>query len=123
MTGPGTATVDEGTAGTPTTALGPDSNQVTVNLTGVTDAQQVAITLNGVQRSDGVVNNLGARMGVLLGDTDGDGVVNSGDTQRTRNNSGEITDSDNFRTDVNLDGTVNSGDAIIVRSRSGTGLP
>ena len=85
--------------------------------------QQVAITLNGVQRSDGVVNNLGARMGVLLGDTDGDGVVNSGDTQRTRNNSGEVTDSDNFRTDVNLDGTVNSGDALIVRSRSGTGLP
>ena len=56
---------------------------------------------------------------VLLGHSNGDRAVNSGDAQQTRNRSGQLTDSTNFRSDVNTDGTVNSGDAFIVRSRSG----
>ena len=57
------------------------------------------------------------------GDTNGDGVVNTGDALQTRNRSGQTTDATNFRSDVNVDGLVNSGDSIIVRSRSGTSLP
>jgi len=71
-------------------------------------------------------NNAGtttATMGVLVGDSNGDGTVNSGDAQQTRNRSGQTADGTIFRSDVNTDGTVNSGDAFIVRDRSGTGLP
>ena len=62
-------------------------------------------------------------MGMLIGDTNGDGVVNAGDTTQTRSRSGQTTDATNFRSDVNSDGTINSGDEIAVRSRSGMFLP
>ena len=49
---------------------------VTVNLTGVTNAQKITITLFGV--NDGTnTGNLGIPMGVLLGDTSGSGTVDS----------------------------------------------
>jgi hypothetical protein len=62
-------------------------------------------------------------MGVLVGDTNGDGFVNSGDSLQTRNRSGQTTDLTNFRSDVNADGFINSGDTTLVRARSGTFLP
>ncbi len=62
-------------------------------------------------------------MGLLVGDTNGDGFVNTGDALQTRNRSGQATDATNFRSDVNTDGVVNSGDTTAVRSRSGTALP
>jgi hypothetical protein len=62
-------------------------------------------------------------MGVLIGDTNADGFVNSGDAVQTRGRSGGTTDGTNFRSDVNTDGLVNSGDALIVRAGSGTFLP
>ena len=93
-----------------------------MNLTGVTNAQTITLTLSGV--NDGTnTGDVGVRMGVLVGDTNTDGFVNSGDALQTRNRSGQVTDATNFRSDVNVDGTVNSGDALIVRSRSGTFLP
>jgi hypothetical protein len=54
----------------------------------------------------------------LLGDVTGNGVVNSGDSLRTRNLSGQLVDSNTFRSDVNIDGAFNSG-----RNRSGNALP
>jgi hypothetical protein len=62
-------------------------------------------------------------MGVLIGDTNGDGFVNSGDSQQTKNRSGSLADATNFRSDVNVDGTINSGDSTIVKARAGTFLP
>ena len=62
-------------------------------------------------------------MGVLVGDTNGDSFVNSGDALQTRNRSGQATDATNFRSDVNADGFVNSGDTTLVRTRAGTFLP
>ena len=61
-------------------------------------------------------------MGVLVGDTNGDGFVNLGDALQTRNRSGQVTDATNFRSDVNADGFVNSGDTTAVRARSGMSL-
>ena len=107
-----------------TSALGPNANQYTVNLTGVTNAQSTAVTLFNALDSIGASGNEPpAIIGVLLGDTNGDSFVNSGDSLQTRNRSGQVTDATNFRSDVNLDGAVNSGDSFIVRSKSGTFLP
>ncbi len=95
---------------------------MTVNLTGVTNAQRLTVTLSTV--NDGTsTSDVSIPMGVLVGDTNWDGVVNAGDATQTRNRAGQTTDATNFRSDVNVDGIVNSGDTTAVRSRSGTALP
>jgi len=94
-------------------------NVVTIPLTNVANAQTINVTLNNVNGS----TNVTIPMRVLIGDTNADAFVNSGDAQQTRNRSGQTTDTTNFRSDVNTDGFVNSGDSVIVRARSGTFLP
>ena len=99
-------------------AISPDGRTVTLNLTNVTNAQTIAITLSGVSNGTST-NDVTAQMSLLLGDTNADRVVNSGDALQTRNRSGGSASSTNFRSDVNTDGVVNSGDATIVRAHSG----
>ncbi len=97
-------------------------NTITVDLTGVTNAQVITVGLNCV--SDGVNSgNMTINMGVLVGDTNDNGFVNAGDVLQTRNRSGQATDPTNFRSDVNADGFINAADTLSVRSRSGTSLP
>lgn len=111
----GTASI----AGTPIIS----GNPVTVNLTNVANAQQ--ITLGFVNLTDTFGQKLPStalQMKLLLGDTNGDQAVNSGDAIQTRNRSGQMVDATNFRCDVNVDGSINSGDAITVRSKSGTAI-
>ena len=96
-------------------------NLVTVNLTGVTNAQIIVVTLAGV--SDGInASDVQATMGVLAGDTNGDGFANSADTSQTKSQSGNLVTNSNFREDMNTDGFINSGDIALVKSKSGTGL-
>ncbi len=119
----GNATVTSGTG----SVAGPPAfsgTTMTVNLTGVANAQTVTVTLSNVIDSfHQVLPNTAVSAGFLLGDTNGDRFVNGGDSLLTRNRSGQGTDATNFRSDVNADGFVNGGDTFIVRSRSGTFLP
>jgi glucose/arabinose dehydrogenase len=95
---------------------------ITIPLTNVANAQTLAVTLNNV--NDGTTTrSFVIPVSVLIGDSNGDGIVNSGDALQTRNRSGQTTDATNFRSDVNTDAIVNSGDTTVVRSRSGTALP
>ncbi len=114
-----------GQSGSPagTAQPGPDPNQLTINLTGVDNAQMLTVSLNGVRDTSAAnIGNFSLPMGVLLGDTNADRAVNSGDATQTRNRSGQLTDGANFRSDVNTDGAINSGDAFIVRRQSGTAV-
>ncbi len=119
----GTAAVTGGmgsVAGAPTF----NGNTMTVNLTAVPNAQTATVSLDNVTDSfSQVLPTTAIPVSFLLGDTNGDRFVNTGDAQQTRNRSGQTTDASNFRSDVNLDGFVNSGDTIAVRARSGTALP
>jgi hypothetical protein len=119
----GAARVESGEGnvlGTPTFA----GNTMTVNLTGVLNAQMLRIELRDVTNVLAQVLPVTlVNMGVLIGDTSGDRFVNTGDALQTRNRSGQATDATNFRSDVNADGFVNSGDTTAVRARSGTALP
>ena len=100
------------------------NNTMTVNLTGVTDAQTVTVTLSNVTDSFAqVYPDTALSVDFLIGDTNGDRFVNAGDALQTRSRSGQATDATNFRSDVNTDGVVNSGDTTAVRSRSGNALP
>ncbi len=112
------AAVTSGT-GSVSSSDGSGTTIATVNLTGVTNAQTITVTLIGVNN----LVDVSAPMGVLLGDANGDRSVNSGDTTITRNRSGQRTSATNFRSDFNLDSTINSGDSTIVRARSGTFVP
>ena len=101
------------------TAVG---KQVTVNLTGVTNAQTIAVTLLGV--SDGTnTSDVEVTMVVLLGDTSANRAVNSTDIAQTQSQSGQLVTSTNFREDVTVNGTINSSDIALVQSQSGTGVP
>jgi hypothetical protein len=98
------------------------SNQVVVNLTGVANAQTIAIKLLGV--NDGsATGNVVVPMSVLLGDTTANGAVNSSDVSQTKVKSGAVLGASNFRTDVNVSGAINSTDVSIVKAQSGTALP
>jgi hypothetical protein len=116
------------------TALGPvtvsagsasatfSGNQVSVNLTGVPNAQTISITLHGVT-TGGATGNVVIPMGVLLGDTTADKSVNSADIGQTKAQSGHAVTTSNFREDVTVDGSINSADIGLVKSKSGTALP
>jgi hypothetical protein len=100
------------------------ANTMTVNLTGVADAQTLGVKLSGVTDVFAqVLADTTLNAGFLVGDTNGDAVVNGGDAIQTRNRGGQGTDATNFRSDVNLDGSINSGDTTVVRGRSGNSIP
>ena len=83
------------------------AGQVTVNLSGVADAQVLTIKLGSV--SDGVnTGDVSIRMGVLPGDTTGEGSVNSSDVSQTKLQSGQALTATNFRKDVNANGSINA---------------
>ena len=95
---------------------------VTVNLTKVTNAQTITITLTNV--SDGTnVGNVSLPMSVLLGDTNADRFTDAVDTAQTKSQSGNPVTNSNFREDVNIDGFVDAVDTALVKSKSGTALP
>jgi len=114
-----------GTAGTTggSVSAGPNTNQCTENLTGVANQQYITVTLNDVLDSQNNSGNVSASMGVLIGDTNGDGFVNSADISQTKSQSGNTVTNANFREDANADGFINSADISLVKSQSGTALP
>ena len=111
-----------GTGSITSSGIGSDPRDYIVNLTGVTDVQIISVSLANVTDSTGQTGSLSTSMKVLIGDSNGDSAVNSGDAQQSRNRSGQTANATNFRSDVNVDGTINSGDAFIVRNNSGRGF-
>ena len=101
-----------------------DSHNYIANLTSLPNAQYITATLSNVNDSDGnFSNSLPAVMGLLLGDTNGNGSVNASDVSQTKAQSGQTATSSNFREDVNINGVINASDVSLVKSRSGTALP
>ena len=117
------ARVTSGIGGVSNRSIGSDAHQYVVDLNGVTDGQTLAVTLDGVLDTAGNTPAITVSAKFLLGDSNADAAVNSGDATQTRNRSGQAIAAANFRSDYNLDGIVNSGDATIIRSRSGQSLP
>lgn len=103
-------------AGTPTSSA--DGTEITIDLTGVTNAQKIAVTLAGVNG----VTDLIVPLRILVGDTNHDGMVNSGDALLVRTNSGAVLSQGTFASDLNADGSINSGDAFLARKNSGTAV-
>lgn len=97
-------------------------SEITVDLTGVTNAQQIVLTLLGV--SDGVnTNDVSIPIRILFGDTNGNGSVNASDVAQTKAQLGQPVSNSNYRNDPNANGTINASDAAIVKSQVGTSIP
>jgi uncharacterized repeat protein (TIGR03803 family) len=116
----GSASVTSGTGSVSSFSV--SGSQVTVNLTGVTNVQGITVTLFNV--NDGThMGNVPVSMGVLVGDVNGNAVVNATDVALTKSQVGQAVSSSNFREDVNANGTISSTDVAIVKSDVGTSLP
>jgi uncharacterized delta-60 repeat protein len=108
--------------GSVSSSSGNGTTTVTVNLTGVTNAQRITITLAGV--SDGSnTTDIAVQMGVLIGDTTGNGIVNATDISQTKLQTGQTVTNANFREDVGANGSTNASDVSLVKLHSGTSLP
>ncbi|MGC3990057.1 MAG: DUF3500 domain-containing protein [Chthoniobacteraceae bacterium] len=112
--------VTTGTATISSSSLS-SSSEITINLTGVTNAQTIGVT---VTVSDGSSSaNIVVPMSVLIGDTNGNGVVNASDVSQVKASVGVDLSASNARLDVTANGSINSSDVSLVKSLIGTYLP
>ena len=101
-----------------------DGNKMTINLTGVPNAQQITVTLTNIGDAFGqTLPSATVKMNVLVGDSTGNKVVNSSDISQTKALSGDPTDITKFRCDFNTDGSVNASDVSQVKAASGKSIP
>jgi hypothetical protein len=117
----GSASVTSGT-GMVSSFSGSGTSQITVNLTGVTDAQRITMTLHNVNNGTST-GDVPVSMGVLVGDVNDNAVVNASDVSLTKSQVGQPVSGSNFREDVNTNGTISSTDVALVKSEVGTALP
>jgi hypothetical protein len=116
----GGASVTSGTGSVSSFSV--SGSQVTVNLTGVTNAQRITVTLSNV--NDGThMGDVPVSMGVLVGDVNGNALVNASDVSLTKSQVGVPVSGSDFREDVNANGVINSVDVALVKSKVGTALP
>jgi hypothetical protein len=124
----GSATVTPGIGGSASLAgppiVTPDGTQVTLNLTNVSNAQRITVTLFGVNDGSNTAD-AGVQMGVLVGDSAGIGnsSVGASDIGFVKSKSGQTADATNFRADVTVNGSIGASDIGLVKSQSGTALP
>ena len=104
--------------------MGPNPNQYTVNLTGVTNAQYIAVTLNSVVDAAGNSGNVvSPQLGVLVGDVDATGRVDGNDVSGVQSHTRQITASNNYRFDVDATGRIDGNDVSATQAHTRTGLP
>jgi hypothetical protein len=125
LNGVANATVAQGTGTVNSNSgIGPGANQYTINLTGVTNAQHLGVTLLGVQDVLGnVSSSVTIPMDVLLGDVNGNGIVSNGDVSLVQAQVAQPVTSSNFRDDVNANGIISNGDVSVTKAQVGQTLP
>ena len=97
---------------------------MTVNLIGVIDVQKITVTLTGVtDEFSQVLPSTPVSMNVLIGDVNGNKVVNASDVGLVKSQVGQAVTGSNFREDVNADGSLSATDVALTKSHVGDGLP
>ncbi len=106
-----------------TSGYGSFTNQYTVNLTGVTNAQYVTLALNNVLDSENNSGSVSVTMGVLVGDVNASGRVDAADVSLVRQQTLQPVTTSNFREDINTSGRIDAADVSIARQQTLTSLP
>ena len=95
---------------------------ITINLSAVANAQRLGVTLVNVCNGT-IAGDVLIPMGVLAGDTSGNGTANASDVSQTKAQTGHAITVSNFREDITANGAINSGDVSNAKAHSGTALP
>lgn|GEM_PF-5963122 len=99
-----------------------NGNQVLINLTGVTNAQTIQVTLVAV--NDGTAtSDVSIPMSILIGDVNASGLVDGNDVSPVQADTRQTANSTNFRLDVNTSGLIDGNDVSLVQSNTRTSLP
>lgn len=93
-------------------------NEMHVSLGNIPDRSRVKIQLNAVNNSA----NLSVNLGFLVGDVDGNGVVDMADEAAIRSRSGQRVTDGNARFDINLSGVISAADLAVIKRRRGNAL-
>ncbi|MGI8965089.1 MAG: sialidase family protein, partial [Limisphaerales bacterium] len=104
-------------------AIGPNPNQYTVDLTGVTNAQYITVTLSNVHDAASHVGDVSVSMGVLLGDRNANGTVTNADVGTVKMEVASPLSQSNFRSDVNANGIISNADVGAVKGQVSQQLP
>jgi hypothetical protein len=125
LTSVGGATVTSGTGTVSSSNIdSSDARNYIVNLTGVTNAQYITVSVNNVNDSLGNFStSLSASAGILVGDVNASGRVDAADVSVVRQQTLQPIASSNFREDINTSGRIDAADVSIVRQQTLTSLP
>jgi hypothetical protein len=101
-----------------------DTHNYIVNLTGVTNAQTITVSLTNVNDSAGDSSaGISISMGMLLGDVNASGMVDGNDVSAVQSHTRQSVNSTNFRYDVNASGLIDGNDVSITQGQTRTSLP
>jgi hypothetical protein len=119
------ASVINGTGSVGSSNIDPnETHNYIVNLTGVTNAQTITVSLTNVIDSTGNSSpSVPISMGILLGDVNGSGRVDAADVSSIRQQTLQSLNSLNFRNDLNASGRIDAADVSIARQQTLTSLP
>ncbi len=117
------ASVTGGAGSVLNNGLGPNPNQYTVNLTGVSSRQSTTVTLHTVVDASGSSGDVPATMGVLVGDVNATARVDAADVSLVRQQALQTITASNFREDINATGRIDAADVSIARQNALQTLP
>jgi len=118
------ASITSGIANIDDSGIGFDPREYIVNLINVANAQNITVTLNFVQDSEGNTGDaVDGEMSILIGDTGDNGNVGSADVSEVKAQLGQPVTAMNFRDDLNHDGVIDGNDVDIVKRQKKTSLP
>jgi len=124
LTSVGGASVTSGTGTVSSSARGTDAHQYVVDLSGISDAQYITVSLTNVTDSAGNFSpTVAGSMGVLIGDVNASRVVTSGDTNLCKAQALQPVTATNFRCDINTSGSITTGDVNIIKQNALSQLP
>jgi hypothetical protein len=124
LTGVAGASVTSGTGSVTNGAIGSDAHQYIVDLTGVSNAQFITVTLTNVTDSAGnFTPSIAVPIGVLLGDVNASRRVDAADVSSVRQQTLQTITNSNFRNDINASGRIDAADVSIARQQTLTSLP
>jgi hypothetical protein len=99
-------------------------NTMTVNLANVSNAQKIILTLHNVTDAYGrTLASATVPMGILIGDVDGNKIVNDTDVNQVNARVGSAASSANFRDDVDVSGSITQNDVTVTQAHVGISIP
>ncbi len=117
------AQVTGGAATISSSGIGSNPKEYEVNLTGVSNAQYVTVTLKGVTSAGTTDPVISGTMGMLLGDVDATTLVDGNDVSSVQGKTRQVPDANNFRMDVDCSGLIDGNDVSLTQRNTRNGLP